>query len=381
MSVLDFVLQTLNSIQRKWVYLEPIFSRGALPSEEARFRRVDEGFTDIINSIAREPKLFYLADEQMFPHISDNLRTMLDQLERCQKALTDFLEAKRSSMPRFYFIGDDDLLEILGQAKNPNVIQSHLKKLFQGIHKVKFNQDSTKIVAMISSANEVVNLEAPVAVNEKVEDWLELLADEMRSTLATLLTRCLSQGSLDWSYPSQVLCLAHMIKFTDDAEAAITEGKTALNALSKELKSTLKELTSHDLSGEPLLQLKMKSLVFDIVHNIDVVDQLLKNNTSSLSEWMWKKQLRYYLEKNKAFVKMHDAVFEYTYEYQGNAPKLVHTPLTDKCYLTLTQGMHMGFGGNPYGPAGTGKTESVKALASCMGRQVLVFNCDEALER
>jgi dynein heavy chain 2 len=38
-------------------------------------------------------------------------------------------------------------------------------------------------------------------------------------------------------------------------------------------------------------------------------------------------------------------------------------------------------GGNPYGPAGTGKTESVKALASCFGRQVLVFNCDEALER
>ena len=62
---------------------------------------------------------------------------------------------------------------------------------------------------------------------------------------------------------------------------------------------------------------------------------------------------------------------------QGNAPKLVHTPLTDKCYLTLTQGMHMGLGGNPYGPAGTGKTESVKALGGLFGRQVLVFNCDE----
>lgn len=77
---------------------------------------------------------------------------------------------------------------------------------------------------------------------------------------------------------------------------------------------------------------------------------------------------------------MVDAEFDYTYEYQGNAAKLVHTPLTDKCYLTLTQGMHIGLGGNPYGPAGTGKTESVKALGGLFGRQVLVFNCDEVID-
>ena len=70
-------------------------------------------------------------------------------------------------------------------------------------------------------------------------------------------------------------------------------------------------------------------------------------------------------------------MFWFCYVSKGNAPKLVHTPLTDKCYLTLTQGMHMGLGGNPYGPAGTGKTESVKALGGLFGRQVLVFNCDE----
>jgi dynein heavy chain 2 len=306
---------------------------------------------------------------------------MLDQLERCQKALTDFLEAKRSSMPRFYFIGDDDLLEILGQAKNPNVIQSHLKKLFQGIHKVQFNKDSSAIIAMISSANEVVEFQTPVPVNEKVEDWLEQLAVEMRTTLAALLSQCLQAKTFSWGFPSQILCLAQAIEFTENAESAIKEGRSGLDSLHSELNETLRGFTSHDLSSEPLMQLKMKSLVFDMVHYIDVVEQLQRKKTSRLSDWQWKKQLRYYYEKSKAVVRMHDARFEYTYEYQGNAPKLVHTPLTDKCYLTLTQGMHMGFGGNPYGPAGTGKTESVKALASCMGRQVLVFNCDEALER
>ena len=77
---------------------------------------------------------------------------------------------------------------------------------------------------------------------------------------------------------------------------------------------------------------------------------------------------------------MCDAFFDYTFEYQGNAPKLVHTPLSDKCFLTLVMGMKLGYGGNPYGPAGTGKTESVKALGQNFGRQVLVFNCDEGLD-
>ena len=380
-TTLDYVLHTLNLIQRKWVYLEPIFSRGALPTEESRFKRIDESFKDIMNIIVRDPKLFYLADDTIFPKLSDNLKNMLEQLERCQKALTEFLEAKRSAMPRFYFIGDDDLLEILGQAKNPNVIQSHLKKLFQGIYKVKFDINYKNIIAMISNYNEIVPFDTPIPVNEKVEDWLEQLANEMRSTLAILLNKCLNNTTFDWNYPSQILCLAQNIKFTNNCENAIIEGKNSLNNLLKSLKNTLNEFTSHDLSSEPLMQLKMKSLVLDLVHNIDIIKQLLLKNCNKLSDWSWSKQLRYYYETNKCIVRMHDAEFDYTYEYQGNAPKLVHTPLTDRCYLTLTQGMHMGFGGNPYGPAGTGKTESVKALASCLGRQVLVFNCDEALER
>lgn len=66
-------------------------------------------------------RLFSLADEHLFPDLRGQLGASLDQLERCQKALSDFLEEKRSAMPRFYFIGDEDLLEILGQASEGDV--------------------------------------------------------------------------------------------------------------------------------------------------------------------------------------------------------------------------------------------------------------------
>lgn len=129
-----------------------------------------------------------------------------------------------------------------------------------------------------------------------------------------------------------------------------------------------------------VLRLKLKALILDIIHMIEVADALIAAEVTQLTEWTWQKQLRYYVVGGRAVVRMCDAEFDYSYEYQGNAAKLVHTPLTDKCYLTLTQGMHMGFGGNPYGPAGTGKTESVKALGNALGRQVLVFNCDEGID-
>ena len=102
-----------------------------------------------------------------------------------------------------------------------------------------------------------------------------------------------------------------------------------------------------------MLELKLKALVLDTIHHISVVEGLAEAKVRSVDDWEWKKQLRFYLDaQGDCLVSMVDATFRYSYEYQGNAAKLVHTPLTDKCYLTLTQGMKVGLGGNPYGPAG-----------------------------
>ncbi|KAJ3088912.1 Cytoplasmic dynein 2 heavy chain 1 [Quaeritorhiza haematococci] len=378
---LDHVLRHLNTVQRKWVYLEPIFSRGALPSEQQRFTRIDEDFRSIMASIQRDGRVVSIIS---IAGVSQTLETLVDQLDRCQKALNEFLEEKRAKFARFYFIGDEDLLEILGQAKNPNVIQAHLKKLFAGVHTVEFDEACTSIRAMRSVDGEHVRLNKPVAVSDDVEEWLEKFAKEMKSTLRAMLQQCLSEGNI-FKYPSQILGLAEYIHFTSNCEKAITKG--ALSSVEKQLKQQLEQYTTfniesvEDKAERKVVELKLKSLILDIIHHIDVLKQLQDAKVTSLDDWIWLKQLRFYMgEGQKCSIRMNDAQFEYTYEYQGIPPKLVHTPLTDKCYLTLTQAMAHGFGGNPFGPAGTGKTESVKALGVLFGRQVLVFNCDEGID-
>eukprot|EP01063_Lacrimia_lanifica_P011176 TRINITY_DN1797_c1_g1_i1.p1 TRINITY_DN1797_c1_g1~~TRINITY_DN1797_c1_g1_i1.p1 ORF type:complete len:4267 (+),score=1793.68 TRINITY_DN1797_c1_g1_i1:109-12909(+) len=373
---LDEYLHLLMQIQRKWVYLEPIFARGALPQEQPRFRRVDKTFLDIMGDVSQDPRVIELAKRDL----DNSLKNILEQLDRCQKALNEFLEQKRGRFPRFYFIGDDDLLEILGQSQNPAVIQNHLKKLFSGISTVAFDENKEKITAMISLDGEVVPLASEVVITAEVESWLACLDREMKSTLVNMLWDCVKENDL-FKFPSQLLCLSELVHWTQKTRLAITQSK--LPELRQDLTERLKTNTRSKSSADDIVTvLKMKALIMDLIHSIDVVDQLIENKVRSDNDWMWIKQLRFYLkeEENPCKVHMVDAAFDYTFEYQGNAAKLVHTPLTDKCYLTLTQGMHLGYGGNPYGPAGTGKTESVKALGNALGRQVLVFNCDEGID-
>lgn len=74
-------------------------------------------------------------------------------------------------------------MQVLGQAKDPAVIQAHLKKLFAGVHEVALTDSKDLITAVLSDESEKVQLASAVGVSEHVETWLPNLLEGLEATL------------------------------------------------------------------------------------------------------------------------------------------------------------------------------------------------------
>jgi dynein heavy chain len=86
----------------------------------------------------------------------------------------------------------------------------------------------------------------------------------------------------------------------------------------------------------------------------DAVAKLVTKSVKSIADFEWQQQLRYYwdteiAEVGTVTVKQSNCVIPYGFEYEGATSRLVITPLTDRCWMTLTGAFHLKLGGNPAG--------------------------------
>nr|8FCY_A Chain A, Cytoplasmic dynein 1 heavy chain 1,Serine--tRNA ligase [synthetic construct] len=398
-------------VQRRWVYLEGIFTGSAdikhlLPVETQRFQSISTEFLALMKKVSKSPLVMDVLNIQ---GVQRSLERLADLLGKIQKALGEYLERERSSFPRFYFVGDEDLLEIIGNSKNVAKLQKHFKKMFAGVSSIILNEDNSVVLGISSREGEEVMFKTPVSITEhpKINEWLTLVEKEMRVTLAKLLAESVTEveifgkaTSIDpntyitWidKYQAQLVVLSAQIAWSENVETALSSmgggGDAApLHSVLSNVEVTLNVLADSVLMEQPpLRRRKLEHLITELVHQRDVTRSLIKSKIDNAKSFEWLSQMRFYFDPKQTDVlqqlsiQMANAKFNYGFEYLGVQDKLVQTPLTDRCYLTMTQALEARLGGSPFGPAGTGKTESVKALGHQLGRFVLVFNCDETFD-
>lgn len=381
------VLEAWMACQKSWLYLEPIFSSEdimqQLPVEGKRFSTMDRTWKRIMSQAkARPGAIDFCADSKLL----DSFRECNKLLELVSKGLSAYLEGKRTAFPRFFFLSDDELLQILSQTKNPTAVQPHLRKCFENVASLEFQPDKL-ITAMFSGEGERVPMSEPFYPTGNVEEWLLKTEEMMKLSVKKVIMDGLAdypqkprtQWVLDW--PGQVVISGSQTYWTQEVHEALKTGTQGLKDLYQRLLEQLQGLVGLVRGELPFLsRLVLGDLIVIDVHARDVVKKLIDVGVQSENDFEWMSQLRYYWESDELRIKIVNANFRYGYEYLGNTGRLVITPLTDRCYLTLTGALHLGMGGAPAGPAGTGKTETTKDLAKALAKQCVVFNCSDQLD-
>jgi hypothetical protein len=132
-----------------------------VPQESKRFQAIDKNWEKLMaKALETRNVVQYCHGNDM---LLEMLPHMLEQLEVCQKALSGYLDQKRAAFPRFYFVSDANLLEVLSQAANPAAIQPHLQSVFAAITRMGFDPvQKSKITHLYDGAGEMIVLERPI---------------------------------------------------------------------------------------------------------------------------------------------------------------------------------------------------------------------------
>ena len=411
--LLEDIMTNWQKTQNVWLYLEPIFSspdiRKQMPGEAKRFKIVDRSWREIMEATKEDPAVLSITDREGVLEQFIKSNALLDEI---QKGLADYLNKKRIFFPRFFFLSNDELLEILSETKDPRKVQPHLKKCFEGIVRVKFRgAEKYDILQMISAEKEAVNLiYEPVGeemINPDdahgcVEIWLDRLQTVMRKSIAHIFD-CAYTDYAKWEaedkrthwltlWPGQLVLGVSQTYWTMGVEKALRGSKDDLKNYCDLLQKYITDIV--EMVRSPKVTKLVKKTVSPLVvldkHSLDSTLKLLNGNVTKGTDFVWLSQMRYYYHEGGASaqsgkpesveVKIINAVRLYAYEYLGNSMRLVVTPLTDRCYRTLMTAIHLDYGGAPAGPAGTGKTETVKDLGKACAIQCVVYNCSDSLD-
>jgi dynein heavy chain len=397
LSLVAEVCDAWIAVQRKWMYLESIFIgaediRLQLPEEAKRFDRIDAAFLSIMTETAKNTNVLDTC------HATGRLARLVDlqaQMDTCQKSLSEYLETKRSAFTRFYFVSDDELLSVLGSS-DPLAVQPHCMKMFDNTGALIFGTGAKAraVIGARSSEGEEIALRVPVPAEGPVESWMSAVDAEMRRTLHATTKEGIfvyaRTPRLQWVHDviGMVTLSGSQTWWTwgiEDVFRSVSKGDMhAMKRFASQQHAQIRDLVAAIRSPGVSRQhrKKLNTLIIIDVHARDIVDGFVRDSILDATEFAWESQMRFYWNKATDSLEMRQCtgVLGYGYEFEGLAGRLVITPLTDRCIMTLTTALTFYLGGSPAGPAGTGKTETVKDLAKHLAVPCLVTNCSAEMD-
>lgn len=366
-------------VQRQHLYLQGVFVSksviSVMTNEFNTFKGISEEYEQVFRLAEGRPAL----EVAIIPRFYSNLCRIFNQFDSLDKNLSRFIESQRLRFPRLNFIGDQDVLELIGSPIDAWG-GKYIPSIFPGISRI--THDGVESL----HGEKLVFLHPKDWAND-TKDNIEMLCridEQIKISMRHLTARAIEELRSFWpnvskfenwlpKFPVQCVLTAlreqwsrhiHEIHASnqspDDLEASYSQHLRWLPTAGDDtiLWSRRRELVFAELTHEHL-NLSLDSIDLKITY---------KSADSNRSE-------EFSLD-----VCIGSLSWPYGFEYLGVQECIVQTEITDDLFMFAVSAIARWKGCNIVGPAGTGKTESVKALGSLFGRRVIVFNCDDQFD-
>ena len=376
------------------------------PLEKSSRRRFDEVDAKVREHFHKAWKVRNVKTFCTQGGLGDKLAALVARQDECRSGLSEYLGRKRRQFCRLYFVSEVDMLDLLSGASNPLKTMRHVRKVALSTSSVVCERDrsaakptATKFVSAVG--RETVDFEPvlKLAGNAEVDLQSVLLGQNysLSKYLGASLARLPQSSRNDWimkklpssesADPAQVLLLVAQIDSVRLTEAALERGKgdgKALLAYREFLDEQIKDLMK--LNMAPLSssdRTRVAALLIIDTHNRDLAARIGLEGVQDASAFLWQSKLRPYaggpsamkpLLPSSVIFRLCDAKMEYGFEYVGSGQRLVVTPLTDRVYMSVFQALKSCSGLALVGPQGVGKSDTIRDLATTLGRPFYSIN-------
>eukprot|EP00960_Hanusia_phi_P046745 758011-Hanusia_phi.AAC.1 len=395
LNTVEVVLEKLLHIQNIWHRLETIFSsldaKKHLPQEAKRFDKIDKAYMKLTSHAFETPYIL------KFCTSTSNLYSTLDllgrDLEICQVSIANFLDIKRLSFPRFCFVPESSLVDILCMSTSQTVTMRQFSILFNSLRSIVLCDSSPHLATgMISSAQESVTFSNPIDISNDVTRFLAQIEIEMQNSLQVLIKDSIKAAEdleqLLEKFPSQLCLLAMNYAVTQKVEEYIVRifapESLGQNNVRKYLERYREELVSKAKSGNlsELQRCKVQLLTILSIVQTEMIESQVFGHVESTSDYHWMKQMRvtYTTSSDEAVIETYHFRMSYSNELISCKDRIIVIPPTERCFVLMALSIASCNSNCISGRPGSGKSEVLAEFGRFVGVYTVFYHCPRLLD-
>jgi dynein heavy chain len=415
LTLLSDLLRQIEATQRLWCFLQPLFEseeiRKNLVTDAKVFREIDSSIIFQLKRLWRSKVAMRITKEQ---GLIQKLRDMEVGFDSCKRSIDRFMEKKRALFPRFCFVCDKILLDILANATQPIKVLKNIQCIVQSTAAVKLDREVSvgdakpnAVSFLAAEGSEVLIFSRPIALQGSLHEYLQAIVSgqehSLRIKAEEQIHRYLQLSREIWvteknelgesRSPCQVILLVGACYFSHKVEHAFysislgeTDAISKYSLLCKMQLSDLQVLARTRLSACD--RIKVSNLILQDAHFLSIIEAFVENNIFSSTDFAWQSKLRIKFKsgsissENKSIsvgtevvCAIFDSIFPYGFEYSGNGIRAAITPLTEKVYANIALAISLRRGVVLVGHEDVGKKETLKSMCIDTGKFFRLFNC------